>query len=176
MKVILLQDVKGVGKKDEIVNASDGYARNFLFPKKLAVEATPGAMKGIEKMRKAEAEREAERRAQATATAESLRGKVINMSVKTGSQGRLYGSITSAEVAAAPASAVRRTVGPRTTGTAPAARNSSSSSSSTAGRAASSCATWSPVRSRRTWPTSSSSPPADTATSSSSRPTPWAAT
>ena len=100
MKVIMLQDVKGVGKKDEIVNASDGYARNFLFPKKLAVEATPGAMKGIEKMRKAEAEREAERRAQATATAESLRGKVINMSVKTGSQGRLYGSITSAEVAA----------------------------------------------------------------------------
>ena len=100
MKVILLQDVKGVGKKDEIVNASDGYARNFLFPQKLAVEATPGAMKGIEKMRKAEAEREAERRAQATATAESLRGKVINMSVKTGSQGRLYGSITSAEVAA----------------------------------------------------------------------------
>ena len=100
MKVILLQDVKGVGKKDEVVNASDGYARNFLFPKKLAVEATPGAMKGIEKMRKAEAEREAERRAQATATAESLRGKVINMSVKTGSQGRLYGSITSAEVAA----------------------------------------------------------------------------
>ena len=100
MKVILLQDVKGVGKKDEVVNASDGYARNFLFPKKLAVEATPGAMKGIEKMRKAEADREAERRAQATATAESLRGKVISMTVKTGSQGRLYGSITSAEVAA----------------------------------------------------------------------------
>ena len=100
MKVILLQDVKGVGKKDQVVNASDGYARNFLFPQKLAVEATPGAMKGIEKMRKAEAEREAERRAQATATAESLRGKVINMTVKTGSQGRLYGSITSAEVAA----------------------------------------------------------------------------
>ena len=100
MKVILLQDVKGVGKKDEIVNASDGYARNFLFPKKLAMEATPGALKGIEKMRKAEADREAERRAQASATAESLRGKVISMTVKTGSQGRLYGSITSAEVAA----------------------------------------------------------------------------
>ena len=100
MKVILLQDVKGVGKKDTIVNAADGYARNFLFPQKLAVEATPGAMKGIEKMRKAEADREAERRAQATQTAGNLRGKVINMSVKTGSQGRLYGSITSAEVAA----------------------------------------------------------------------------
>ena len=100
MKVILLQDVKGVGKKDEIVNASDGYARNFLFPKKLAMEATPGAMKGIEKMRKAEADREAERRAQASATAEGLRGKVISMTVKTGAQGRLYGSITSAEIAA----------------------------------------------------------------------------
>ncbi len=100
MKVILLQDVKGVGKKDTIVNAADGYARNFLFPQKLAVEATPGAMKGIEKMRKAEADREAERRANATQTANNLRGKVINMQVKCGAQGRLYGSITSAEVAA----------------------------------------------------------------------------
>ena len=99
MKVILLQDVKGVGKKDQIVNASDGYARNFLFPQKLAVEATAGAIKGIEKMRKAEAEREAERRAQASATADSLRGKVISMTVKTGAQGRLFGSITSAKVA-----------------------------------------------------------------------------
>ena len=99
MKVILLQDVKGVGKKDTIVNAADGYARNFLFPQKLAVEATPGAMKGIEKMRKAEADREAERRAQATETAAKLRGTVINMQVKCGAQGRLYGSITSAEVA-----------------------------------------------------------------------------
>ncbi len=100
MKVILLQDVKGVGKKDTIVNAADGYARNFLFPQKLAVEATPGAMKGIEKMRKAEADREAERRANAAKTAGDLRGKVINMQVKCGAQGRLYGSITSAEVAA----------------------------------------------------------------------------
>ena len=77
MKVILLEDVKGVGKKDQIVNAADGYARNFLFPKKLAVEATPDA----------------------TAQADALRGKVISMSVKCGAQGRLYGSITSAEVA-----------------------------------------------------------------------------
>lgn len=100
MKVILLQDVKGVGKKDTIVNAADGYARNFLFPQKLAVEATPGALKGIEKMRKAEADREAERRSAATETANRLRGKRIDMQVKCGSQGRLYGSITSAEVAA----------------------------------------------------------------------------
>lgn len=99
MKVILLQDVKGVGKKDTIINAADGYARNFLFPQKLAVEATPGAMKGIEKMRKAEADREADRRAQATEVAGKLRGKRIHMQVKCGAQGRLYGSITSAEVA-----------------------------------------------------------------------------
>ena len=59
MKVILLADVKEKGKKDEIVNVSDGYARNFLFPKKLAVEATPGAMKEIEKKRAAEAARQA---------------------------------------------------------------------------------------------------------------------
>lgn len=101
MKVILLEDVKGVGKKDQIVNAADGYARNFLFPKKLAVEATPGAMKGVEKMRKAEAEREAQRRADATAQADALRGKVISMSVKCGAQGRLYGSITAQEIAEA---------------------------------------------------------------------------
>lgn len=100
MKVILLKDVKGVGKKDQVVNAADGYARNFLFPQKLAVEATAGAMKGIEKMRKAEADREAERRANAMQTATALKGKVINMQVKCGSQGRLYGSITSAEIAA----------------------------------------------------------------------------
>ena len=99
MKVILLADVKGVGKKDQIVNAADGYARNFLFPKKLAVEATAGSMKGVEKMRKAEADREAQRRADAEKQAAALRGQVINMSVKCGSQGRLYGSITSAEVA-----------------------------------------------------------------------------
>ena len=100
MKVILLADVKSIGKKDEIVNVSDGYARNFLFPKKWALEATPGALKEVEKKRAAEAAREAERRAQASAVAEKLRGKAINMTAKTGAQGRLYGSITSAEVAA----------------------------------------------------------------------------
>ncbi|MBQ9167296.1 MAG: 50S ribosomal protein L9 [Oscillospiraceae bacterium] len=100
MKVILLMDVKGSGKKDEIINVSDGYARNFLFPKKMAVEATPGAMKEIEKKRAAEAAREAERRAEATAKAELLKNKVILLKVKCGEKGRLYGSITNAEVAA----------------------------------------------------------------------------
>ncbi len=100
MKVILLADVKGSGKKDEIISVSDGYARNFLFPKKLAVEATPGAQKEIEKKRAAEAAREAERRAAAQQKADALKGKVVNMSVKCGSAGRLYGSITTAEIAA----------------------------------------------------------------------------
>ena len=100
MKVILLADVKSVGKKDEIINVSDGYARNFLFPKKWAVEATPGAMKEIEKKRAAEAAREAERRAAAEEKARQLKDKTITLAVKCGTQGRLYGSITTAEIAA----------------------------------------------------------------------------
>lgn len=100
MKVILLTDVKGSGKKDEIINVSDGYARNFLFPKKWAVEATPGATKEIERKRAAEAAREAERRAQAEEKARQLKGKAITLSVKCGERGRLYGSITTAEIAA----------------------------------------------------------------------------
>ena len=101
MKVILLTDVKGMGKKDEIHNVSDGYARNFLFPKKLAVEATAGAAKEIERKRAAERQREMERRQEADKKAASLRGKVIAIVAKGGSQGRLYGSVTGAEVAAA---------------------------------------------------------------------------
>ena len=101
MKVILLADVKNIGKKDEIVNVSDGYARNFLFPRKLAVEATPGASKEVERKRAAERQREMERRAEAEKRAGSLRGKVIVVQTRCGSQGRLYGSVTSAEIAQA---------------------------------------------------------------------------
>ena len=101
MKVILLCDVKGTGKKDEIVNVSDGYARNFLFPKRFAVEATAGASKEIERKRAAERQREMERRADAEKKAGSLRGKVITLAARCGSQGRLYGSVTGAEVAEA---------------------------------------------------------------------------
>ena len=101
MKVILLADVKGMGKKDEIHNVSDGYARNFLFPKKLAMEATAGASKEIERKRAAERQREMERRLEAEKKAASLRGKVITIVAKGGSQGRLYGSVTGAEVAEA---------------------------------------------------------------------------
>lgn len=99
MKVILLCDVKGSGKKDEILNVSDGYARNFLFPKKWAVEATPGAVKEIERKRAVEEKLEQERRAEALQKANSLRGKTIRIAAKSGANGRLYGSITSQEIA-----------------------------------------------------------------------------
>ena len=99
MKVILLQDVKNIGKRDGIVNISDGYARNFLFPKKLAMEAKPGAMKEVERKRAAEAAREAERRAEAEEKARQLKDKGVTLAVKCGDKGRLYGSVTTAEIA-----------------------------------------------------------------------------
>ncbi len=101
MKVILLKDVRNMGKRDEIINVSDGYARNFLFPQKLAAEATPGALKEIERKRAAQDAREAEKRAEAMAKAELLKNKVITLEAKCGEKGRLYGSVTSAEVAEA---------------------------------------------------------------------------
>ena len=99
MKVVLLKDVKNIGKRDDIVTVSDGYARNFLFPQKLAVEATPGAMKAIQRKRAAQDAREAEMLAEAKNKAASLKDKVIALEVKCGDKGRLYGSVTSAEVA-----------------------------------------------------------------------------
>ena len=99
MKVVLLKDVKNIGKRDEILNVSDGYARNFLFPQKLAVEATSGALKEIERKRAAQNAREAERLAEAKEKAAMLAGKTITLAVKCGDKGRLYGSVTAQEVA-----------------------------------------------------------------------------
>ena len=101
MKVVLLKDVKNVGKRDDILTVSDGYARNFPFPQKLAAEATPGALKEIQRKRAAQDAREAELRAEALAKAELLKHKVITLEVKCGEKGRLYGSVTAAEVAEA---------------------------------------------------------------------------
>ncbi|MBQ1365723.1 MAG: 50S ribosomal protein L9 [Clostridia bacterium] len=101
MKVVLLKDVRNMGKRDDILTVSDGYARNFLFPQKLAVEATPGTLKEIERKRAAKDAREAELRAEAQAKAELLKNKVIVLEVKCGDKGRLYGSVTAAEVAEA---------------------------------------------------------------------------
>ncbi len=99
MKVILLQDVKGTGKKDEIVTVSDGFARNYLFPRRWAMEATAGAAKEVEKKRAAERQREMEARAAAEQKARELKGKVILVVAKCGEKGRLYGSITGQEIA-----------------------------------------------------------------------------
>ena len=101
MKVVLLKDVRNMGKRDDILTVSDGYARNFLFPQKLAAEATPGTLKEIERKRAAQDAREAERRAEAEAKAALLKNKVITLQVKCGEKGRLYGSVTAAEVAEA---------------------------------------------------------------------------
>lgn len=99
MKVILLCDVKGTGKKDDVLNISDGFARNYLFPRKWAVEATPGAVKEIERKRANELRLEQERREAAQKQAEALKGKVVKLQVKCGEKGRLYGSITAQEIA-----------------------------------------------------------------------------
>ncbi len=99
MKVILLQDVRGTGKKDAIVEVSDGYARNFLFPKKLASEATAQTMNVIRKQRQAaEHKTETDRKA-----AQELKAKMKDMLVKVpakcGESGRLFGAVTNQEIA-----------------------------------------------------------------------------
>ena len=99
MKVILLADVKGTGKKEQIVNVSDGYARNFLLPRKLAREATAEAMNAVSRAKAAEEHREAENKKKAAQIAEGLRGKTIRLTARAGETGRLYGSITGQEVA-----------------------------------------------------------------------------
>lgn len=101
MKVILLKDIKGTGKKDQIIEASDGYARNFLFPKGLAREATATNLNAIANAKSAQKHREDVERAQAQETAGKLAGKVIRVSARGAEGGRLYGSVTAAEIAAA---------------------------------------------------------------------------
>ena len=99
MKVILKQDIKGVGKKDQIINANDGYARNYLFPKKLAVEATKSNLNDFELKQKAEAKRKKEELEQAQNMAKELENKTVTVKVKTGENGKLFGSVTNKEVA-----------------------------------------------------------------------------
>ncbi len=101
MKVILLQDIKGTGKKDQIVEISDGYARNYLLPRKLAREATAEALNSLEKSRSADRHREEVRKQQAEVRARELKGKVIQLEVKGGENGKLYGSVTNDQIATA---------------------------------------------------------------------------
>ena len=100
MKVVLLQDVKGQGKKGELCNVSDGYARNFLFPKKLAIEADKAALNELKNREESAAHHKKEEIAAAKETAAKLDGKTINITAKAGVGGKLFGSVTSKEIAA----------------------------------------------------------------------------
>ena len=100
MKVVLLQDVKGKGKKGELCNVSDGYARNFLFPKKLAVEADNTALNELKNREESAAHHKKEEIAAAKETAARLDGKTISITAKAGAGGKLFGSVTSKEIAA----------------------------------------------------------------------------
>ncbi len=99
MKVILLQDVKGKGKKGQMLEMSDGYARNFLLPRKLAIEATPDAINTMKMNDKATQERIAKEKAEALDTAKKLREMTVTVTAKGGGNGRLFGSVTNAEIA-----------------------------------------------------------------------------
>lgn len=99
MKVILLQDVKGTGKKDDIVEVSDGYARNCLFKKKLAVEATAAGVNAINGQKKAAEFHKAEEIRKWRETAASIKGKEVTCFVKCGENGKVFGSVTSKEIA-----------------------------------------------------------------------------
>ena len=99
MKVILLQDVKGKGKKGQMIEVSDGYARNFMLPKKMAIEATPDAINTMRMNDKATQERIAKEKAEALALSKQLREMTLTVSCKGGGNGRLFGSVTSQEIA-----------------------------------------------------------------------------
>lgn len=99
MKVILTADVKGQGKKGELVNVSDGYARNFLFPKNLAIEADSAAMSELKNREAAAAHHKKEEIDAAKALAQKLEGEKVVIHAKAGAQGKLFGAVTSKEIA-----------------------------------------------------------------------------
>ena len=98
MKVILQQDVKSLGKKGDLVNASDGYARNFLFPKGLAIEANSSAMNDFNNKEASKKILKAEEIKAAKADADKLDGKTFKLKAKAGANGKLFGSVTSKDV------------------------------------------------------------------------------
>ena len=99
MKVILMQDIKGVGKKDDIINANDGYARNFLFPKKLAVEANNQNMSLLQSRKDATNFKKEQEKEKAEKLKEKLSEITLKITVKAGENGKIFGSITSKEIA-----------------------------------------------------------------------------
>ena len=101
MKVVLLQDVKSIGKKDQVVNVSDGYARNFLLPRKLAKEATAAAMSDVKAKESAKAHHKREEVKAANELKAKLDGKEVTIKAKAGKEGKLFGAVTSKDVSAA---------------------------------------------------------------------------
>jgi large subunit ribosomal protein L9 len=101
MKVILKQDIKGVGKKDQIINAADGYARNFLFPKNLAVPADTGNMNNLKSKNESVAYRKEEDLKEAKEIAERMKTITVKIPVKTGENGKLFGAVTAKEISEA---------------------------------------------------------------------------
>ena len=98
MKVILLDNIKGVGKKDEVINASDGYARNYLFPKKLGVEANTENMAKLNNKKEAALYKKDQEKQNAEELAKKLKGIMLKIKVKAGENGKIFGGVTSKEI------------------------------------------------------------------------------
>jgi large subunit ribosomal protein L9 len=101
MRVILLNDVKALGKRGTVVEVAEGYANNFLIPKKLAAEASSGALASLEQQNKAKAKRQAEDLAQAQEIARIIESKPLSVPARAGGNGKLFGTITNAQIAEA---------------------------------------------------------------------------
>ena len=101
MKVLLLQDVRGTGKKDDIVEVSEGYGRNYLIPRKLAKEVTAETLNSVSRAKAAEAHREEVKRQDADVKSRELKGKVIQITARGGENGKLYGAVTNDMIAEA---------------------------------------------------------------------------
>ena len=99
MKVILKSDIKGVGKKDEVINASDGYARNFLFPKNLAVEANNENMSKLKAKQDSKAYKKSQKKEEAEKIADRLSKIMLKIQVKSGANGKIFGGVSSKEIA-----------------------------------------------------------------------------
>ncbi|HEY7062171.1 MAG TPA: 50S ribosomal protein L9 [Chloroflexota bacterium] len=101
MKIVLREEVKGLGTAGDVKDVADGYARNFLIPRRLAAPATPGALKNVEAQRASAAKRQAQLDAEARALASRLNNTTLTLKARVGGQERLYGSITTGDIAAA---------------------------------------------------------------------------
>ena len=99
MKVILLSDIKGVGKKDQIINANDGYARNYLFPKKLALEATTGNLGNLKSKQESNQYRKDMQKEEAIKLADKIKDITLTIKVKAGENGKIFGGVTAKEIA-----------------------------------------------------------------------------